>query len=248
MITAIVFDFDGVLADSEVLHLRAYQEVLAPLGVGLSRADYYARYLGIRRRGGVQEVSRRIADSGSTSEDIAELIARKSVVFDALEASADMLFPAPQQCVRGWPRSSRSASRRARCGTRSRRSSNEAGLRRLLRLHRGVRRHAVEQAGAGSVPARRGAPRRPPGACVAIEDSRWGIESARAAGLACVGITQTYPRDELSAADRIIDSLDELTPTLIQVSSTAMNRSRMTLPLNLRARDLRRWPAICAAR
>ena len=31
MITAIVFDFDGVIADSEVLHLRAYQEVLAPL-------------------------------------------------------------------------------------------------------------------------------------------------------------------------------------------------------------------------
>ena len=57
---------------------------------------------------------------------------------------------------------------------------------------------------------------RPPEACVAIEDSRWGIESARSAGLACVGITQTYPRSELSGANPIVDSLDELTPALFQ--------------------------------
>ena len=34
---AIVFDFDGVIVDSERLHLRAYQDILAPEGVTLSR-------------------------------------------------------------------------------------------------------------------------------------------------------------------------------------------------------------------
>ena len=43
---AIVFDFDGVIADSERLHLRAYQEVLAPEGITMSNEDYFARYLG----------------------------------------------------------------------------------------------------------------------------------------------------------------------------------------------------------
>jgi beta-phosphoglucomutase-like phosphatase (HAD superfamily) len=43
---AIVFDFDGVIADSERLHLAAYQRVLAPLGLELSDEAYYARYLG----------------------------------------------------------------------------------------------------------------------------------------------------------------------------------------------------------
>ncbi len=33
---AIVFDFDGVIADSERLHLRAYQDVLLPEGVTLT--------------------------------------------------------------------------------------------------------------------------------------------------------------------------------------------------------------------
>ena len=44
-----------------------------------------------------------------------------------------------------------------------------------------------------------------PAQCIAIEDSRWGIESARAAGLACVAITTTYSREHLTAADRIVD-------------------------------------------
>ena len=43
---AIVFDFDGVIADSEPLHLRAFQHTLADIGVTLSAEDYYGRYLG----------------------------------------------------------------------------------------------------------------------------------------------------------------------------------------------------------
>ncbi len=46
MIAAVVFDFDGVLVDSEPLHLRAYQEVLEPIGLSLPREKYYASYLG----------------------------------------------------------------------------------------------------------------------------------------------------------------------------------------------------------
>ncbi len=55
-----------------------------------------------------------------------------------------------------------------------------------------------------------------PGTCVAIEDSRWGIESAKAAGLWCIAITHTYPVAELFEADAIVTSLNELTPQLIK--------------------------------
>jgi hypothetical protein len=34
--------------------------------------------------------------------------------------------------------------------------------------------------------------------------------------MACVGITQSYAREELAGADRIVDSLDELTPELVR--------------------------------
>ena len=42
---AVIFDFDGVIANSEPLHL-AHSRVLAAEGVALSERDYYERYLG----------------------------------------------------------------------------------------------------------------------------------------------------------------------------------------------------------
>jgi len=46
MLRAVVFDFDGVIANSEPLHFRAFRDVLAGEGISLTEADYYARYLG----------------------------------------------------------------------------------------------------------------------------------------------------------------------------------------------------------
>jgi len=56
----------------------------------------------------------------------------------------------------------------------------------------------------------------PPAACVAIEDSHWGLESARTAGMRTLAITHTYPRDALTgSADVVIDSLAEVTLELV---------------------------------
>ena len=58
MLQAIIFDFDGVIADSERLHLRAYQEVLGPEGIELSERDYYDRYLGYDDVGVLRELGK----------------------------------------------------------------------------------------------------------------------------------------------------------------------------------------------
>jgi beta-phosphoglucomutase len=50
-----------------------------------------------------------------------------------------------------------------------------------------------------------------PSRCVAIEDSRWGLESARGAGLRCVGVTTSYPAAELAGAELVAGSLKDLT-------------------------------------
>ena len=55
----------------------------------------------------------------------------------------------------------------------------------------------------------------PPAACVAIEDSHWGLLSARAAGMRTIAITHTYPRESLTEADVVVDSLDEITVEFI---------------------------------
>src|SRR5437762_3540696 len=55
---ALVFDFDGVIADDEPLHLAAFQEALAAEGITLTREAYYARYLGFDDHDAVVEALR----------------------------------------------------------------------------------------------------------------------------------------------------------------------------------------------
>ena len=46
---------------------------------------------------------------------------------------------------------------------------------------------------------------------VAIEDSRWGLESARGAGLRLVAVTSSYPAEELTSAELVVNGLGALT-------------------------------------
>lgn len=50
----------------------------------------------------------------------------------------------------------------------------------------------------------------PPSSCLVIEDSPYGIDAARHAGMRVVGLTTTYGRETLSHADAVVASFDEL--------------------------------------
>ncbi|MFQ5895453.1 MAG: HAD hydrolase-like protein, partial [Nitrospinota bacterium] len=48
---AVIFDFDGVLADTESLHFRALREVVQGEGMSLTEEEYKERYLALDDRG-----------------------------------------------------------------------------------------------------------------------------------------------------------------------------------------------------
>ena len=50
-----------------------------------------------------------------------------------------------------------------------------------------------------------------PNQCVVIEDSIWGLQAAKAAKMPAVAVTNSYPAEKLTIADKIVDSLSELT-------------------------------------
>src|SRR3990167_6219618 len=50
-LSAIIFDFDWVIADTEPLHFAGFRQTLAEIGIGLTESDYYANYLGYDDRG-----------------------------------------------------------------------------------------------------------------------------------------------------------------------------------------------------
>jgi len=213
-IAAVVFDFDGVLANSEPLHLLTFQQVLGEVGITVDRDEYYARYLGFDDVGAFTAIA---AARGHHWDDrqIAALIERKTIVFDELIAGADVLYPNAAACVERL-------AARFPLGIASGALKHE--IEAVLR-NSGLDRHFRFIVAAGDTPRSKPAPDPyqraadlhglPAAACVAIEDSRWGIESARAAGLRCVGITNTYPAGELTGAEAVIDSLDQFTEEMI---------------------------------
>ena len=95
---AVVFDFDGVLADTERLHLLAFQDVFVLQGWTLDERAYYDRYMGFDDRGAIVEYAR---DFGFTlaEPEIAVLTSSKASAFAARLASADVLFPGARACV-----------------------------------------------------------------------------------------------------------------------------------------------------
>ena len=217
---AIVFDFDGVIADSEPLHLRAFQEELASEGIPLSPRDYYARYLGYDDAGVFEAVSRDRGLNLSTHQ-IAALVARKGHRVEEMIKGGAVLFPGAAEFVR------------------------QAAATVPIAIASGAQRHEIDDivaaaglatlftaiVAAGDTP--NGKPSPDPYAlafrklrehagnhlsadrCIAIEDSRWGLESARGAGLRCVGVTNSYPASELPGAELIVGGLNELSVSML---------------------------------
>jgi beta-phosphoglucomutase len=213
---AIVFDFDGVIADSEPLHLRAFQQVLAEDGVELSPADYYARYLGYDDVGLFKTLSK---DRGLAMSDerVEALVARKGERMQEMLRSGSVLFPGATEFIR------------------------EAAAAVPIAIASGAMRHEIDEVidaagvadlfativAAGDTPQSKPSPAPyrlalerlretsgrnvDPRRSVAIEDSKWGLESAHGAGFRLVGVTNSYPAHELTGAELVVDSLKALT-------------------------------------
>src|SRR2546428_12610174 len=89
---ALIFDFDGVIADDEPLHLAAFQEALAAEGITLSREAYYARYLGFDDHDAVVEALRE-AGRPAPPERVRALMAAKADRFLRLVRAGPPIFP-----------------------------------------------------------------------------------------------------------------------------------------------------------
>ena len=220
MIRAVVFDFDGVIANSEPLHFRAYRDVLAECGVSLTESAYYERYLGYDDVGAFKAIG---SDAGHSfsEQDIVDLVSQKSVRLEELEHVGSVLFPGAREAITrlaaAWPVAIASGALKAEI---VRVLDHES-----LRAHVPIVVSAEDTAESKPDPAPYlravdllavGVPALSPSQCVAIEDSRWGLLSARTAGLRTIGITHTYAAADLTdTADIVIEHLDQLTLELI---------------------------------
>lgn len=211
----VVFDFDGVLADTELLHLAAYQDVFAPRGWTLDESTYFTRYLGYDDRDLLRLYA---ADNGVAmpEREAVALLEQKTVAYEHAINTRNVLYPSAAATVRAI-----------------------AG-RFHVAIASGSRRREIVQVLGGSglgdlfpviISADDCAKSKPapdpylvavtglglsPSSCVAIEDSHWGLTAARIAGLRTIGVTTTSSADLLASADRIVRSIADVNVALIE--------------------------------
>jgi HAD superfamily hydrolase (TIGR01509 family) len=211
---AIIFDFDGVMADTEPLHFAGLRKTLAEIGIELTESDYYAHYLGYDDRGcfiaALTENHHQVDPS-----TIEQLMERKALAYLESVKEHQVMFPGVSEFV------------------------HEAAAAYPLAIASGALRHEIEyileQSGlrkefthiTSAEDVTRGKPDPQPflmalkalrqlrdpdltaQACLVIEDSLPGIRAAKAAGMKVLAVSNTHTMQDLHEADAITSNLKE---------------------------------------
>ncbi|MHC4149227.1 MAG: HAD family hydrolase [Planctomycetota bacterium] len=217
MLRAVIFDFDGVITDTEIVHLRAFNSVLAPCDIEITTEEYYKDYLGLTD----VDCFKMLADEGQLKADATEiekLVKQKNEIFEEMvrtnsriiEGVVEFLSMLKQNSVRMAICSGALLGeielilKQAQLGhffeaivsadqIEKGKPDPEGYLLALERLNQNDQNTIL------------------PDECIVIEDSHWGLEAAKAAGMHTVAVTNTYSAEELGLAEKIVARLDELT-------------------------------------
>lgn len=213
MLDAVIFDFDGVIVDTEHLHYQALNQILEPMGLGFTW-DYYVRHLiGFDDRGVFETLLKKSRQPYSQAE-IQRLVGRKATTFN------HMVSVEPPDPFPGSIELIRSLSGRIPLGLCSGalRSDIEP-IFSALKLsdafdvlvtaddvryskpdpacYRLAVRKLAAKCGCELAATR----------CLAIEDTPAGIQAAKGARLKVLGLTNSYDREYLGLADHVCDTL-----------------------------------------
>jgi beta-phosphoglucomutase len=219
MLTAVIFDFDGIIVDTEPIHFQAFQDVLQPLGLGYSWEEYLERYIGFDDRDAFREVFK-TAGRELEERTLRDLIARKAEVFEKIVEMGVKPYPGVVELITSLS------------GVVPLAISSGALARDILPI---LDQLAIREAfdvivTADDVQASKPDPesyllalerlsqefpekRVLPANSLAIEDTPAGIASACGAGLLVLAVTNSYPAERLAGAVSITNSLESASIT-----------------------------------
>jgi beta-phosphoglucomutase len=218
MLKAVIFDFDGVIADTEPVHLKAFQAVLSEEGIELTKKEYYDKYLALDDKTCFAAILKGMGRSFNKSL-IHDLAVRKSEYYDEFIRENLVIFPGVIDFIRKlygkYPLS---------IGSGALRHEVEFILESI-----GIRNEFSIIVGADGIEDCKPAPDVYvrvlqminqldslksgivyPYECLVIEDSVDGITAARSVRMKCLAVTNSYPAEELFEADMIVNSLEEV--------------------------------------
>ena len=204
---AVLWDMDGVIADTAPFHFMAWRQAARDRGVEFTEADFRQTF-GKRN----PEIIAEKIDPHMPPQESEAFARTKEAVFRRLAGESAQLFPGVLDLLHaardaGW-RMAVASSTPAENVELLTRTLGIASLFDVTVSDRDVSRGKPDPEcfliAAGRLGA---APRR----CIVIEDAVAGVEAAGYAGMKCIAVTNTHPAERLKQADLVVASLEAVT-------------------------------------
>jgi beta-phosphoglucomutase family hydrolase len=204
---AVIWDMDGVIADTAPHHRLAWQETFARRGVNFSDEDFKHSF-GIRN----DAIIKSILGESITDEEIEAIADEKEATFRRLIGREIKPLPGALELLKELDVSGIKMAIASSTPPENARlvlgSLGITGRFRAIVSSQDVTEGKPSPQVFLVAAKRLGAE---PRNCVVIEDAVAGVTAAKSAGMGCVAVTNTHPRKSLREADLIVDSLEEVT-------------------------------------
>ncbi|MDA9747690.1 HAD family phosphatase [bacterium] len=207
----IIFDFDGVILDSENSHFIAFNEGLKNLNINISEDEYYSKYISLDDRGVITNV---VNDKNIsvTNEEIDMIIKNKNDFFESRLIDNSKLFPGVEELIiqlsKNFVLSIGSGANRSEI-IKTLKNNNIYDYFEIIvsadevnnpkpnpETYNRVLDNINTDFNINEI--------------IVIEDSPGGIEAAKSAGLKCIAITNTFDNKELGKADIIVSNYEDI--------------------------------------
>ncbi|MHC4518993.1 MAG: HAD family hydrolase [Planctomycetota bacterium] len=201
----VIFDFDGVLVDSGWAHRQAWYDLAEAEGLAMSDAFFSATF------GMQNDTILPMLYPGITKGEIERLSDWKEQRYRDLVRSR----PEPAEGAMALLGDLKAKGFKVAIGSSAPRANVEV-FREALQLDHHIDARVTKEQVTEGKPSPRTflkaaeALSLPPGRCAVVEDAVHGVEAGKAGGMPVVAVTTTRTREELSLADRVVDSLAEL--------------------------------------
>ena len=211
MLSAVIFDFDGVIVDSEPMHFKAFNEALKPTEKSITWEDYCEIYIGFDDRDAFKAIFKANGAKLST-RDMKRLIAVKAEAFQLLIQHGDASpLPGAIELIKSIP---------VRLPVALCSGALRADILPILK-NLGIDNAFTVIVTAEDTPKSKPDPApyklaleklniTDAATALAIEDTPAGIMSAKKAGMKVLAVTNSYDQDYLMEADSITDSLENV--------------------------------------
>ena len=207
----IIFDFDGVILDSENSHFIAFNEGLKNLNINISEDEYYSKYISLDDRGVITNV---VNDKNIsvTNEEIDMIIKNKNDYFESRLIDNSKLFPGVEELIiqlsKNFVLSIGSGANRSEI-IKTLKNNNIYDYFEIIvsanevnnpkpnpETYNRVLENINTDFNINEI--------------IVIEDSPGGIEAAKSAGLKCIAITNTFDNKQLRKADIIVSNYEDI--------------------------------------